>query len=139
MSTKQCSPVAKIIPLSVDLYHLTELSNKIEKHKEERKALYKEEHNLLQKEPEYFPEENADFTDHAELLPEEYGYSGNEEITSNKSLPEGHDADYPEFPSIEDDQDYDYSEFKNTTHDLIDVDETEEYEDRTRMSVPLKI
>ena len=49
---KQCSPVARIIPPLVDLYHLTELSNKIEKYKEDREALYEEEHNLLQKEPE---------------------------------------------------------------------------------------
>ena len=103
----------------------------IEELNKKQEALYREEHNILQQEPEYFPEENIDFNDFAEILPEEFGHSGNgENITDEKASDETQDdGDYPEFPTTKDDNDYDYSEFEMVKQELIDVDETEEYED----------
>merc|ERR1711942_373609 len=44
-----------------------------------KKELYIEERNLLQQEPEYFTEENTDFTDLASILPNDYNHSNNDE------------------------------------------------------------
>ena len=123
-------PVDKIIKFQEMKKQIKKQEKTIEELNKKQEALYREEHNLLQQEPEYFPEENIDFADFAELLPEEYGYSGNGEIISNESSPEESqdDVDYPEFPSTKDDNDYDYSEFEKVTQELTDVDETEEYE-----------
>ena len=82
MTTKQCSPIAKLVPL----IKLHQLANKIEEYKEEQEALYQEE-KLRGREPEYFPKdkESSDNTDFMELLPEEYGYSNNKHRLKNTS------------------------------------------------------
>ena len=90
-----------LIPYPVDeIIRLEEMKSKIRKQnaeikvlEEQKQALYQEEAQLLKTEPEFFQEENVDFHDFAELLPEEYGYSGNGEIIAEE------DADYSEFPS----------------------------------------
>ena len=103
-TTKQCSPIARLVPL----IELHQLGNKIKEYQREREAFYQEERELWEGEPEYFPKnkKNIDNTDFAELLPEEYGYSGNGEIinpgetTSEEENNEVHDdTEYPEFPS----------------------------------------
>ena len=129
---------------SMDLYHIINERKRIEMEIEVKKKrieeinrkreLYNEERNLLQQEPEYFMKENTDFTDFASILPEDYDHSNNEEI-----VPEMHEdinfkeeihGDYPEFPDIKNDEDYDYSEFENITiQDLAEVEEEDVYDD----------
>ena len=124
-------PVDKIIKFEEMKKLIKKQEEKIEQLNEKRKALYQEEHNLLQQEPDYFPEENIDFNDFAEFLPEEFGHSGNGEIITDENASDEtqDDGDYPEFPTTKDDNDYDYSEFEMVKQELIDVDEIEEYED----------
>merc|ERR1712112_87180 len=42
-----------------------------------KKELYLEERNLLQQEPEYFREEDTEFTDFVNVLSEDYSNNGN--------------------------------------------------------------
>ena len=124
-------PVDKIIKFEEMKKLLKKQEEKIKQFNDKRKALYLEEQNLLQKEPDYFPEDNIDFDDFAEILPEEFSHSENGENITNEYAPDEtqDDGDYPEFPTTKDDNDYDYSEFEMVKQELTDVDETEEYED----------
>ena len=113
------------------LYHPLAVNKIIESISSINPDPIEEEYNILQQEPEYFLEENIDFDDFAEILPEEFGHSGNgENITDEKASDETQDdGDYPEFPTTKNDIDYDYSEFEMVKQELVDVDKTEEYED----------
>ena len=124
-------PVDKIIKFEEMKKLLKKQEEKIKQFNDKLKALYLEEQNLLQKEPDYFPEDNIDFDDFAEILPEEFSHSENGENITNEYAPDEtqDDGDYPEFPTTKDDNDYDYSEFEMVKQELTDVDETEEYED----------
>ena len=129
---------------SMDLYHIIkerkriEMEIEVEKKRIEeinrKRELYNEERNLLQQEPEYFMKENTDFTDFASILPEDYDHSNNEEIApemhEDENFKEEIHGDYPEFPAIKNDEDYDYSEFENITiQDLAEVEEEDVYDD----------
>ena len=99
-----------------------------------KEELYNEEMNLLQQEPEYFTEENTDLSDFASILPEDYNHSNNEEtgpeMHEDENLKEEMHEDYPEFPAIKNDEDYDYSEFENITmQDLAEDEEEDVYDD----------
>ena len=124
-------PVDKIIKFEEMKKLLKKQEEKIKQFNDKRKALYLEEQNLLQKEPDYFPEDNIDFDDFTEILPEEFSHSENGENITNEYAPDEtqDDGDYPEFPTTKDDNDYDYSEFEMVKQEPTDVDETEEYED----------
>ena len=115
---------------------LHQISQEIQEYKQKQKELYQEEQKLIEEEPEYFTEKqgNSDNMDFTELLPEEYGYSGNSEFINpdllEKENNEMHDdAEYPEFPQIEEDKDYDYSEFSVITQEETAVTETDDEEE----------
>merc|ERR1712082_180770 len=81
-----------------------------------KKELYLEERNLLQQEPEYFTEEDTKFTDLASILTNDYNNDENvTELHDDENLEDKMHEDYPEFPAIENDEDYDYSKFENIT------------------------
>ena len=90
-----------------------------------------EEHNMLQQDPEYFTKENTDFINLANILPNDYSNDENvTELHEDKNLEDEMHEDYPEFPAIENDEDYDYSEFENITiQDLAEDEEEDVYDD----------
>ena len=122
--TKSCLvpyPINEIIRLENMKQRVRKQKADIKVQEEQKQALYQEEAQLLQAEPDFFPEQNDDFQDFAELLPEVYGYSGDGAIIGEDV------ADYPEFPT-EEESDYDYSEFGNLTQ-LAKEDDEENYDD----------
>ena len=90
-----------------------------------------EEHNMLQQDSEYFTKENTDFINLANILPNDYSNDENvTELHEDKNLEDKMHEDYPEFPAIENDEDYDYSEFENITiQDLAEDEEEDVYDD----------
>ena len=131
-------PVEKIVKFEEMKKLLRKQEENIKQHNDKRieeinrkKELYIEERNLLQQEPEYFTEENTDFTDLASILPNDYDNDENvTELHEDENLEEEMHEDYPEFPAIENDEDYDYSEFENITiQDLAEDEEEDVYDD----------
>merc|ERR1712002_569549 len=92
-----------------------------------KKELYLEERNLLQQEPEYFTEKVTEFTDFVNVLSEDYSNNGNiTELYKVKNPNDEMDEEYPNFPAIENDEEYDYSEFENITTQSPDDDSKNE-------------
>ena len=126
------------LPMDPKRYIKARMKEEMEKKRIEelnrKRELYNEERNLLQQEPEYFTEENTDFTDLASILPNDYDHSNNDEnatdMHEDEDLKEEIHGDYPEFPDIKNDEDYDYSKFENITmQDLAAVEEQDVYDD----------
>ena len=65
--------------------------------------------------------------DNEEIVPDE---NSKKEMHEDKDSKEEIHGDYPEFPAIEEDEDYDYSEFENITmQELVEVEEQDVYND----------
>merc|ERR1712002_715717 len=93
-----------------------------------KKELYLEERNLLQQEPEYFTEKVTEFADFVNVLSEDYSNNGNiTELYEVKNPNDEMDEEYPNFPAIENDEDYDYSEFENITTQSPDDDSEDKH------------
>merc|ERR1712002_896019 len=93
-----------------------------------KKELYLEERNLFQQEPEYFTEKVTEFTDFVNVLSEDYSNNGNiTELYKVKNPNDEMDEEYPNFPAIENDEEYDYSEFENITVQNPDDDSDDEH------------
>merc|ERR1712082_474872 len=77
-----------------------------------KKELYLEERDLLQQEPEYFTEKVTEFADFVNVLSEDYSNNGNiTELHEVENPKDEMEEEYPNFPAIENDEEYDYSEF----------------------------
>ena len=93
-----------------------------------KKELYLEERDLLQQEPEYFTEKVTEFADFVNVLSEDYSNNGNiTELYEVKNPNDEMDEEYPNFPAIENDEEYDYSEFENITAQNPDDDSDDEH------------